>query len=148
MRGLSHLRRAGVVIALAGMSGVIAPVLSSVPASSAGASISVSPSSTPAGGTVSFSGVVPTSGTPSCEPGDATLTSDAALFPPDGFGPQAPRDASGAFQVNFHVPATTPAGTYSVGVRCGGANVGVSTSLTVTSAQGAAPMRGAPRSTG
>jgi hypothetical protein len=84
---------------------------------------------------VSFSGVVPTSGTPSCSPGPVTLTSVAALFPPDGFGPQATRSASGAFQVNFHVGAATPPGTYSIGVRCGGGNVGISTTLRVTGGQ-------------
>jgi hypothetical protein len=147
MRGLGRLRRAGVVIALAVVGGAIAPVLAATPASPAGASITVSPSSTPAGGTVSFSGVVPTSGTPSCAPGPATLTDTSALFPPDGFGPQASRNASGAFSITFHVPASTPPGTYSVGIRCGGANVGVSTSLTVTSSR-AAPVPGRPRSTG
>jgi hypothetical protein len=147
MHRLIQFRRAGVAIALAVVSGAIAPMFVAAPASPAGASVTVAPSSTPAGGTVSFSGVVPTSGTPSCAPGDATLTRDAALFPPDGFGPQASRDASGAFQVDFQVPASTSPGTYTVGVRCGGGNVGVSTSLTVTSAP-AVPMQGAPRTTG
>jgi hypothetical protein len=146
MRGLNHLRRGGVAIALAAGFVAIAPMVASAPAQT-GASVTVSPASTPAGGTVMFSGVVPASGTPSCAPGDATLTSDAALFPPDGFGPQAPRDATGAFQVDFQVPASTAPGTYSVGVRCGGGNVGVSTSLTVTSAP-AVPMQGTPRTTG
>jgi hypothetical protein len=146
MRGLSHLRRGAAALALAVGIVAFAPMLASAPAQAA-ASVTVSPSSTPAGGTVKFSGVVPTSGTPSCAPGDATLTSDAALFAPDGFGPPAPRDAMGAFQVNFQVPASTPPGTYTIGVRCGGGNVGVSTSLTVTSAA-ATPMQGAPRTTG
>ena len=148
MRGLNHLHRAGVVIALAVVGGAIAPVLSSAPAFPAGASVTVSPASTPAGGTVSFNGVVPTSGTPSCAPGPATLTDSAALFPPDGFGPQASRNASGAFHVTFHVPGSTPPGTYSVGLRCGGGLVGVSTSLTVTRARAATPMAGIPRTTG
>jgi hypothetical protein len=141
MGGLSHLRRAGIGIAFAVGIVAFAPTVAPAPAQ-AGASVTVSPSSTPAGGTVRFSGVVPTG----CE-GDVTLTSTAALFAPDGFGPQAPRDAMGAFQVNFQVPGSTPPGTYTVGVRCGGGNVGVSTSLMVTSAP-AAPMRGAPRTTG
>lgn len=150
MHGLSHLRRAGVVIALAVGGGVIAPVLLAPgPAFPAGASVSVSPSSIPAGGTVRFSGVVPTSGTPSCAPGNAAILTDtAALFPPDGFGPQASRNASGAFHVSFRVPGSTPPGTYTVGVRCGGGNVGVSTHLRVTSARPAAPVRGAARTTG
>ena len=146
MRGLNYVRRAGVVIALAVMGGAVAPALLPGSAFPAGSSITVSPHSIPAGGTVSFSGVVPTSGTPSCAPGSATLT-DTALFPPDGFGPQAPRNASGQFHVTFHVASSTPPGTYSVGVLCGGGNVGVSTSLTVR-ARTAAPVPGMPRTTG
>jgi hypothetical protein len=148
MRGISHLRRAGVAVAVAVAGGTIAAALTSAPASPAAASITVSPSSVAAGGTVSFSGVVPTSGTAFCAPGAATLIDGDALFPPDGFGPLAPRNASGAFHVTFHVPASTPPGTYTVGLRCGGGNVGVTTRLTVTSPRGAAPVRGAPRTTG
>jgi hypothetical protein len=148
MRGLNYIRRAGVVIALAVMGGAVAPALLPGSAFSAGSSITVSPASIPAGGTVSFSGVVPTSGTPSCAPGPATLTDSAALFPPGGFGPQALRNASGAFHVTFHVSTSTPPGTYSVGLRCGGGNVGVSTCLTVTRARAATPMGGIPRTTG
>src|SRR5215471_16433697 len=87
MRGLNYVRRAGVVIALAVMGGAVAPALLPGSAFPAGSSITVSPHSIPAGGTVSFSGVVPTSGTPSCAPGSATLTDSSALFPPAGFGP-------------------------------------------------------------
>jgi hypothetical protein len=148
VRGLDYIRRAGVVIALAVTVGAVAPALLPGSAFPAGSSISVSPASIPAGGTVSVSGVVPTSGTPSCAPGPATLTDSAALFPPDGFGPQAARNASGQFHVTFHVSASAPPGTYSVGVRCGGGNVGVATSLTVTRARPAAPIGGMPRTTG
>jgi hypothetical protein len=148
MRGLNSIRRAGVVIALAVMGGAIVPALLPGSAFPAGSSITVSPASIPAGGTVSFSGVVPTSGTPSCGPGAATLTDSSALFPPDGFGPQAARNGSGQFHVTFHVPASTPPGTYSVGIRCGGGNVGVATSLTVTRARPATAVGGMPRTTG
>ena len=148
MRGLNYVRRAGVVVVLAVMGGAVAPALLPGSAFSAGSSITVSPATIPAGGTVSFSGVVPTSGTPSCAPGPATLTDSAALFSPDGFGPQAARNASGQFHVTFHVPASTPPGIYSVGLRCGGGNVGVATSLSVTSARPATPVGGMPRTTG
>jgi len=148
MRGFNYFRRAGVVIALAMMGGAVAPALLPGSAFPAGSSITVSPASVPAGGTVSFSGVVPTSGTPSCAPGPATLTDSSALFPPAGFGPQAARNAIGRFHVTFHVSASTPPGTYSVGIRCGGGNVGVAASLTVTRARPAAPVGGMPRTTG
>jgi len=70
------------------------------------------------------------------------LTSNADLFPPDGFGPHATRDASGNFQVHYVIPATTPAGTYSIGMRCGGGNVGITTTLRVTGARTTLPATG------
>jgi hypothetical protein len=54
------------------------------------------------------------------------------LFPPDGLGPAAVRDSSGAFSVSYTVPVQTPAGAYQIGLRCGGGNVGVSARLQVT----------------
>jgi hypothetical protein len=98
-----------------------------------GASISVSPSTIPVGGTVIFRGVVPTSGSAACPQSDLAILTDSSLFPQGGIGPQGSRNASGAFQVNYQVPTSVPPGTYSVGVRCAGGNVGVSTSLRVTS---------------
>jgi hypothetical protein len=68
-----------------------------------------------------------------------TIVSTASLFPPDGFGPSATRDASGAFSVSYRVPSTTAAGTYDIGLRCGGGNVGVTASLIVTNAVTAQP---------
>src|SRR5438132_12571389 len=47
------------------------------------------------------------------------------LFPPDGFGPTAARDSHGAFALTYTVPTSTPAGTYQIGARCGGGNIGV-----------------------
>jgi hypothetical protein len=95
--------------------------------------ITTSPASAARGQAVTISGVVPTSGGASCPAGDAAqLTSSAALFPPDGFGPQAARDATGHFLVNFTIPATTPPGSYTIGVRCGGGNTGIAIGLQVT----------------
>ena len=68
----------------------------------------------------------------------ATVTSEAALFPPDGFGPSAPRDSSGQFALDYTVPTSTAPGTYLVGLRCGGGNVGVAASLTVAPSGGPA----------
>jgi len=76
---------------------------------------------------------VPVSGTRSCAAGDPVeLTSTAALFPPDGFGLQVARDAAGNFHTTYTIPTATPPGTYSIGLRCGGGNVGVSVPLQVT----------------
>jgi hypothetical protein len=138
------LRIAGAGLALA-LSAVVA---AAAPVAAAGSTISVSPSSVPAGGTVTVSGSIPTSGTGSCSAGEGvTLTSTEALFPQGGFGPTAARSSSGSFSVAYGVPTTTPAGTYSIGMRCGGGNVGVTTTLTVT-ASSAQPVPGQPGFTG
>ncbi|MBT8224893.1 MAG: class F sortase [Dactylosporangium sp.] len=106
-------------------------LLVATPAAAA-STISVSPSTVTVGGPVVISGTIPTSGEPSCPQDDvAILTSDPALFPPDGFGPRATRDATGAFQISYTVPVSTPPGTYPIGMRCGGGNVGVHTELEV-----------------
>jgi alpha-L-fucosidase len=129
---LDRVRTARVAAMAATGGFCLGALLWAAPALAAG-SIAVSPSTVPAGGTVTISGSVPTTGSASCAPGDAAMiTSVAALFPPDGFGPQAARDTQGGFSVSYTVPASTPPGTYALGVRCGGGNVGVSTDLTVT----------------
>lgn len=108
--------------------GLFVVVATASPAAASG-DISVDPSTAAPGDTVTIAGTVPTDGCPS---GDgAQLTSTDVLFPPDGFGPQAPRDANGKFSIQFAIPATTPPGSYSIGVRCGGGNVGISAGLTV-----------------
>ncbi len=94
-------------------------------------SISISPTVVAAGHTVRISGSVPI--TPDCPATAARLTSLAQFFPPDGFGPFVSRNASGSFTFFFTVPASTPPGVFNVGLRCGGANVGVSASVRVTS---------------
>jgi len=94
--------------------------------------ITVSPTSAQSGESVTISGVVPPTGSRSCPSADAAqLTSTAALFPPDGFGPQVSRDARGKFQTNYTIPTATAPGTYNIGVRCGGGNVGISATLQV-----------------
>lgn len=92
-------------------------------------SITVSPSSAAPGDTVTISGEHPT--TEDCPPGAARLTSTADLFPPDGFGPQVPSDASGEFTMSYSIPASTPPGSYRIGMRCGGGNLGGDGSLSV-----------------
>jgi hypothetical protein len=104
-------------------------------------SISVTPTSVPAGGTVHVSGSIPVKRCPASD--GATVTGEAALFPPDGFGPTTARDPNGDFALDYTVPTSTPAGSYDVGLRCGGANVGVSASLTVTAVPLGGPETGA-----
>ena len=118
-----------------------AAMLLAAPAYAAKASISVSPSTVSAGSTVHISGSIPVKKCPASD--GATVTGEAALFPPDGFGPNATRDSSGAFAVDYVVPTSTPAGTYTVGLRCGGGNVGVGASLTVSSVPAGGPATGA-----
>ncbi len=99
------------------------------------ASISVSPSTSSPGQIVVFSGSILTTGPSGCAAGSpVTLTAMTALFPSAGFGPQVQRAASGSFSVTYTIPSTTPVGSYSVGMRCGGGNVGVFTTLDVASA--------------
>jgi hypothetical protein len=96
------------------------------------ARLSVRPHKVHPGGHVLITGLIPTSGPQSCPAGDQAIpTSSAALFPPDGFGPAAPRSSSGRFRIRYAVPSSTPPGTYLIGVRCGGGNVGVSATLRV-----------------
>ena len=118
-----------------------AAMVIAAPAYAAKASISVSPSTVSAGSTVHISGSIPVNKCPASD--GATVTGEAALFPPDGFGPTANRDSGGAFAVDYVVPTSTPAGTYSVGLRCGGGNVGVSASLTVAAVPSGGPATGA-----
>ena len=105
------------------------------------ASISVSPTSVPAGSTVHISGSIPVKGCPASD--GATVTAEAVLFPPDGFGPTAEREPNGDFALDYTVPTSTPAGSYDVGLRCGGGNVGVAASLTVTAIPLGGPATGA-----
>lgn len=110
-------------------------------------SIMVSPATAAQGDTVTISGNHPIAG--DCAPGDARLTSTAELFPPDGFGPLVPSDASGNFTMTYTIPTSTPPGTYSIGMRCGGSNIGVSATLQVTPrALPAAPVPAEPSFTG
>lgn len=83
-----------------------------------------------AGHTVVISGTVPTTGPKAC-PATETPILTSALFPPDGFGPPLARDAAGNFRIKYTVPAATSIGTYQIGVRCGGGNLGIQATLRV-----------------
>lgn len=105
----------------------------------ANASITVTPSVVAAGSVVHITGFVNPQLCPAQD--EAILT--GALFPGAPFGPQADRNAQGAFDVGFTVPTSTPAGTFHIGLRCGGGNTGVTTTLRVTAAPVGAPATGA-----
>jgi hypothetical protein len=104
-------------------------------------SIGVSPSSVAPGGAVQITGSIPTKLCPALD--SAIPVSTADLFPPDGFGPEAARNSKGRFALSYTVPTSTPAGTYQIGVRCGGGLVGVTAELKVTAVPVGAPATGA-----
>ena len=137
MRNRSDGGKRAIIRALLAAAGVAATVavlvvIAAGPAyagQNASGSIFVSPSDVPAGGTVHITGSVDPQGCPTSDP--VTPTSDDALFPGDGFGPQTARNSHGAFALDYTVPTSTPASTYQIGLRCGGGNVGVFASLQV-----------------
>jgi hypothetical protein len=109
-------------------------------------SITVSPSTAAQGDTVTISGNA--SGC-SAEGNEVRLSSTPDLFPPDGFGPLVPLDGNGDFETTYTIPADTPPGTYSIGMRCGGGNLGVRATLQVTgAAQPPTPVPAQPSFTG
>jgi hypothetical protein len=82
------------------------------------------------------SGDVLANGQPGCAvPGTVTLISGA--FPGDEFGPgqgavHLPADATGRYHGTATVNPSAGPGTYTVTGRCGGGNLGVTASITVT----------------
>jgi hypothetical protein len=100
------------------------------------ATITASPSTVPVGGQVTLSGDVLANGQPGCQvPGEATLISTAfnGLGEFAGVGAvTAPVDASGNFTTTVTLPATTAPGTYQITGRCGGGDLGVTATLTVS----------------
>jgi hypothetical protein len=136
----------GFVLGLAGA--LIAVVTASA------ASINVSSSTVPVGGSVTVSGnVLAPGGQPGCVlPGTVTLISGA--FAGQGSfqnsDVETTADSSGNFSVVATIlPGVTP-GTYTITGRCGGGNLGVEATLTVTpalpstGALGQSPATGAP----
>jgi hypothetical protein len=100
------------------------------------ASISVSPTSVPVGGTVTLSGdVLDSTGQPGCQvPGTVTLLSGA--FAGQGSFMNQDVETSVGSDGNFSVQATilpgVAPGSYTVTGRCGGGNLGVQATLVVT----------------
>jgi hypothetical protein len=127
---MGALKQCGRLGGVAMASGLLTVLLLAQPAAAAAGSITVSPAVVPAGGTVSIAGSVNPADCPTID--GVTLTSIDDLFPLAGFGPTVARNSSGAFSTTYTVPATTEPGTYTIGMRCGGGNVGVGATLQVT----------------
>jgi hypothetical protein len=121
------------VVATSLVTGVL---LGAAPAGAATASISVSPASVPAGGTVTVSGTA----AGGCTQGSqVTLISQAfsaqhefagvpAIFATTGPG--------GRFSTSTQIPSNRAAGSYTVSGRCGGGNLGKHATLRVTAGSG------------
>jgi hypothetical protein len=99
------------------------------------ASINVAPTTVAPGGNVRLTGDVLADGTPGCDvSGGVTLISDAFVGLGEFAGVGAvnlPVDATGHFDTTVTLSASVTAGTYSIGGRCGGGNLGVSANLVV-----------------
>jgi hypothetical protein len=106
-------------------------------APAAAASIQVSPTSVPPGGSVKVSGSV----AGGCSPGgQVTLTSTAFASGSEFAGVPAvftPSTNSGSFSARAQIASATAPGSYTVDGRCGGGNFG-SAGFTVTTASGGA----------
>jgi hypothetical protein len=108
------------------------------------ASINVSPTTVAPGGDVALSGdVLAADGTPGCGvPGTVTLISDAFVGLGEFAGVGAvnlPVDATGHFAQTVTLSASVAPGTYSIGGRCGGGNMGIEATLVIGVLPGAGP---------
>ncbi len=133
-------RMRGPLVALAAAAGVLA--FAAAPASAA--SIHVTPSNVAPGGTFQLSGdVLAPDGTPGCEvPGTVTVISDAfrGLGEFAGTGAvEVPVDATGHYSIGLKLDVSAPAGTHTITARCGGGNLGVESSITVTNLASTGP---------
>ena len=110
-------------------------VLVGTPGFVSAASINVSPTTVSPGGDVRLSGDILVDGTPGCDvTGTVTLISDAFAGLGDFAGVGAvflPLDATGHFDSTVTLSASVAPGTYSIGGRCGGGNLGVTATLVV-----------------
>ena len=101
------------------------------PAGAQTAALNLSPSSVPAGGRVTVTGT--------CDPDSSGyVLTDAFLGHGEFAGVPAvafTTDAAGNFAFTVRIGNSIVPGTYSVGARCGGANIGLSRTLRVTPAR-------------
>lgn len=97
-----------------------------------GASLSVSPATQHAGGSVQVSGT--------CEAGTSGVAISQAFFHDAshdfaGLGAAAfTTDSQGRFATTATIASTTQPGSYTVSARCGGGNIGVTATVVVTAA--------------
>ena len=100
------------------------------------ATITVTPAAVTTSGSVTVSGDVLVNGSPGCTAGDdVTLSSDAFAGISEFAGVGAvmtPVDATGHFSAAVTLQPGVAAGVYTITGRCGGGNLGVSATLTVT----------------
>ena len=118
------------------LSGMILVVVLAAAAPASAATLAVSPTSVQTSGTVTVSGDVLVNGTRTCAVGDdVTLISNAFVGFSEFAGEGAlvvPVDATGHFTSTVTLKPSVAAGTYTITGRCGGGNIGISATLTVT----------------
>ena len=101
------------------------------------ASIVATPNTVTIGGTLTLSGDVLVNGTlAGCPPPDTVILISGA-FPGNDYGPgqgavRIPVDSTGHFTGTVVVNPSAGPGTYTIGGRCGGGNIGVDARVTVT----------------
>jgi hypothetical protein len=117
-------------------------ILLAAPAAAAAPTLSVHPGAVNAGGSVQVSG--------SCQPNTTGFAISHAFlhdashdFAGVGAAPFS-TNATGKFAVTAQVPSSIAAGSYSVTARCGGGNLGVTATLTVTAAVASDPASAPP----
>lgn len=131
------ISRPGALLALVAALVAAALLAAAGPAAAAPASLQVTPTTVPAGHTVTVSG--------SCEANSAgSVISHAFLHDAThdfaGVGAVSfTTGSTGAFVTHPLVPASTPPGSYDITARCGGGNLGIAAHLTVVSGAGGAP---------
>jgi hypothetical protein len=122
---------------IAPLVGLCAAIVAASPAADAAPELHVSPSTVTAGQSVQVSG--------SCEANTTGFVLSTAFLNDAshdfaGVGAVSfTTSATGAFSGQALIPATIPPGNYPVTARCGGGNLGISATLTVTSAGGGVP---------
>ncbi len=116
--------------------GIVTVVVCAAALPAAAATITVSPTSVQTSGTVTVAGDVLVNGARGCAVGDdVTLISNAFAGISEFAGEGAvvvPVDSTGHFSSPVTLKSSVPAGTYSITGRCGGGNLGVTATLTVT----------------
>lgn len=130
-RLVAHMGLVGAIVGA-----IVGAMLVATAAPAAAASLLVSPTAVPTAGTVTVSGDVLVNGQRGCAVGDdVTVISNAFVGYSEfaGMGAvQIPTDASGHFSMQVTLKSSVAPGVYEITARCGGGNLGVSATLTVT----------------